>query len=123
MNITMKGSVDAGKLNEELAAALGDWCEGWTPRHNNGTEAIVILLPEREKDEQLVRDTIAAHIAAAPAREAAKPFDAEILRLEQSVTEKMYRDAALGNSVALKAISDAIAAQEALKIIAIQALD
>ena len=122
MNITIKGSVDAGKLNDELAAALGDWCVGWTPTHN-ANEAIVTLSPEREGDEQLVLDTIAAHIAAAPARKAAKPFDAEILRLEQSTTEKMYRDAALGNSVALKAISDAIAAQEALKTIAIQALD
>ncbi len=117
MNITVKGSVDAGKLNEELAAALGDWCVGWTASHN-ASEAIVTLSPEREGDEQLVRDTIQKHIAQAPAREAAKPFDAEILRLEATVTERMYREAALGDTARLKAVNDLIVEQRKLKTIA-----
>jgi hypothetical protein len=84
MNITIKGSVDAGKLNDELAAALGDWCVGWTPTHN-ANEAIVTLSPEREGDEQLVRDTIEAHIDAAPQR----AFAAKAAKLEVSVQRRL----------------------------------
>lgn len=110
MNITIKGSVDAAKLNDELAAALGDWCVGWTPTHN-ANEAIVTLSPEREGDEQLVRDTIEAHIDAAPIREHNAPIDAEIAKLEASVTQRMLRE----RGPRLDAVDAAIAALRSMR--------
>jgi len=97
MNITIKGSVDAGKLNEELAAALGDWCVGWTPRHN-AHEAIVDLSPEREGDEDLVRVTILSHLDRVPAREVEKRFAAKFLAVEAQVTSRMLIESALGDA-------------------------
>ena len=91
MNITIKGQVDAGKLNDELAAALGDWCVGWTPTHN-AHEAIVTLSIERAGDEQLVRDTIQKHIEAAPIREHNSEIDKQISALEAKVTQRMLRE-------------------------------
>ena len=113
MNITIKGSVDAGKLNDELAAALGDWCVGWTPTHN-ANEAIVTLSPERGGDEKLVRDTIDAHIAKGVEREAAKPLEEAMRKIESEQTPRMLREAALGVNTAIMAlqhIQDAIVAK------------
>lgn len=84
MKIIIEGDVEPVKLNDELAAALGGWCIGWSASHN-AHEAIVDLSPEREADEQLVRDTIEAHIAAAPAR----AFKARCAVLESAVQSRL----------------------------------
>jgi hypothetical protein len=62
--------IDAGALNNELAAALGGWLNGWSASHN-ASQAIITLDDSRVADEQLVRDTVAAHVANTDARELA----------------------------------------------------
>ena len=91
MNITIRGQVNAGKLNDELAAALGSWCVGWSASHN-ANEAIVTLSDERAGDEQLVRDTIQKHIESAPVREHNSEIDKQISALEAKVTQRMLRE-------------------------------
>ena len=51
-----------------------------------GSEVILVV-----EDEQLVRDTIQAHIDAAPIREHNAPIDAEIAKLEASVAALKFR--------------------------------
>lgn len=103
--------IDAAALNEELADALGGWCNGWSASHN-AHEAIVDLSDERSDNAtvKLVTDTVNAHIANTAKREHNKAIQAQIEVLEYSLTPRMIRDALLGDSTRVQAVEKQIAA-------------
>lgn len=99
--------IDAILLNNELAAALGGWCNGWSASHN-AYEAIVTLDETRVGDAVLVRNIITSHIANIPIREKQKEIDKEIVQIEQLQTPRVLREAALGNRAKLQEIENLI---------------
>tara|TARA_R110000868_G_scaffold331496_3_gene592479 strand:+ start:162 stop:527 length:366 start_codon:yes stop_codon:yes gene_type:complete len=100
-------NIDAGALNAELTTALGV-PPGvlWNASHN-AHEAIVDI--EDASKEATVRVVVEAHIANTEKREANKVIDAQIAALEKSVTERMKREAALGDKARLSAVDAQIA--------------
>lgn len=121
MNLTYQAAegqpawrIDAGALNNELAAALGGWCNGWSASHN-ASQAIVTLSPEREGDAALVQQVVEAHVANTDKREWNKGIEAQITALEATVTQRMLRDAALGNPTRVQQIEDQIAVLRATR--------
>ena len=85
--------IDAGALNNELAAALGGWCNGWSASHN-ASQAIVTLSPEREGDAALVGQVVAAHVANTAVREARNAILANIATIEKTypITHRFSRE-------------------------------
>ena len=115
MNLTFQASegqppyrIDAGALNNDLAAALGGWCNGWNTNNTCPTQAIVNI--DDERNAALVRRVVEAHIAAADVREWNKAIDAQIAALEATVTQRTLREAALGATGRLKSVDGQIAA-------------
>lgn len=104
--------IDAVALNNELAAALGGWCNvaGWNASHT-ATEAVVDIDDETKADT--VRQVVEDHIANTAKREHNAGVLAEITALEATVTQRMLRDAALGDTTRLKAVNAQIAALRA----------
>jgi len=119
MNLTFKAaegeppySINASALNDELAAALGGWGNGWSARHN-AVEAIVDLDDARRADEALVRTVVEAHIANTDKREHNRTVIEQIAALEAKVTSRMVREAVLGSTPRLQAVETKIAALRA----------
>lgn len=95
-------TIDAGALNEALKAVITG---KWSASHN-AHEAIVDI--DDPEDEAKVQEVIEAHIANTEKREDNKVIDAQIKNLEQQQTQRMLREAALGDKSRLTALDDQI---------------
>ena len=97
-------TIDAGALNEALKLVItGKWIGS-----HNAHEAIVDI--DDPADESKVREVIEAHIApgAKDKRLHNEPIDQQIKNLEQQQTQRMLREAALGDKSRLTALDDQI---------------
>ncbi len=101
-------AIDAAELNLELTEALG--VDGWKASHAPWC-AVVELDDETKAD--IVQRVVEDHIANTAKREHNKAVLAGITALEASVTQRMLREAALGDSTRLAAVNSQIAALRA----------
>lgn len=107
MNI--RGLIDFNALRAELGAALGHFhfvLTGETVKAEDGSdEQIACVTPLNSTlDEDDVRAVLEAHVAAGPVRKHNAEIDAQIIKLEASVTQRMLREAAFGEGAVLREI-------------------